>query len=74
MNLIPKVKVTYQGKTLSLRFYNEHPEIQHMYPSKEMFVNKIYWPAFQKMRQTNINQIIEIAEHSVKINGVAMLV
>jgi hypothetical protein len=29
---LPTVKITYQEKPLSEKYYNEHPEIQQMYP------------------------------------------
>ena len=67
--LFPIVKITYKGKPLGQKEYDEHPEIHHMYPSKEAFMQKIYLPILQKALETNSEQFIEISEKSIKING-----
>ena len=66
---IPIVKVTYQGKVLTEKFYNQHPEIHHLYPTKEEFISKYYKPLFETLKKTNTEQILEISENSIKING-----
>jgi hypothetical protein len=70
MLTFPIVKITYQGKTLTEKYFNEHPEIQHMYPSKDVFMTKLYLPLLEKAKATNIEQILEVSENSIKINGV----
>ena len=60
-----------QGKPLSDKYYNEHPEIQQMYPTKEVFMTKLYLPLLHKVQETNTEQILEISENSIKINGVS---
>lgn len=69
-----KVHITYQGKPLTQRFYDQHPEIQKLYPSKEDFLNKLYIPLFQKAKETQSEQTLEISEHSIKINGEEVIV
>jgi hypothetical protein len=69
-----KVHVTYRGEPLTQKYFNEHPEIQKLYPSKEVFLNKLYIPLFQKAKETQSEQILEISEDSIKINGEKMLV
>ena len=64
-----KVIVTYKGERLTLRKYTETPEIQPLYPSKEDFINKIYAPLLNKARETNTNQVLQITEHVITING-----
>ena len=68
---LPTVIITYQGKPLSDKYYNEHPEIQPMYPTKEAFMTKFYLPVLQMVKETNTEQVLEISEHSIKINGVS---
>ena len=68
---LPTVKITYQGKPLSDKYYNAHPEIQKMYPTKEVFMAKLYLPLLHKVQETNTEQILEISENSIKINGVS---
>jgi hypothetical protein len=67
---LPTVKITYQGKPLSAKYYNEHPEIQHLYPNREVFMTKHYLPVLHKLQETNSEQLLEISENSIKINGV----
>ncbi len=69
-----KVQITYRGEPITQRFYNEHPEIQKLYPSKEVFLNKLYIPLFQKAKETQSEQTLEISEHSIKINGEEVVV
>jgi len=69
--LMPIVKVTYQGKPLSLKFYNEHPEIHQLYPTKQYFMKQLYLPLLECSRKTNTQQLLEISENAVIINGVA---
>ena len=64
-----KVHVTYRGKPLTQKYFNEHSELQKLYPSKEVFLNKLYIPLFQKAKETQSEQILEISEDSIKING-----
>ena len=71
MYLLPTVIITYQGKPLSDKYFNEHPEIHLMYPTKEEFMNKLYLPVLQKVQETNTEQVLEISENSIKINGVS---
>jgi len=42
-----------------------------MYPTKEVFVTKLYLPLLHKVQETNTEQILEISENSIKINGVS---
>ena len=68
---LPTVKITYQGKPLSDKYYNEHPEIHPLYPTKEAFMTKLYLPLLQMVKETNTEQILEISENSIKINGIS---
>ena len=68
--LFPIVKITYKGKHLSQKEYDEHPEIHHMYPSEEAFMQKLYLPLLQKTQETNSEQFLEVSENSIKINGI----
>jgi len=71
MYLLPTVIITYQGKPLTDKYYNEHPEIHLMFPTKEEFMTKLYLPVLQKVQETNTEQVLEISEKSIKINGVS---
>jgi len=71
MYLLPTVIITYQRKPLSDKYYNEHPEIHPMYPAKEEFMTNLYLPVLQKLQETNAEQVLEISENSIKINGVS---
>ena len=42
-----------------------------MYPTKEAFMTKFYLPVLQMVKETNTEQILEISENSIKINGVS---
>jgi hypothetical protein len=68
---LPTVKITYQGKPLSDKYYNEHPEIHQLYPTKEAFMTKLYLPVLHKVQETNTEQVLEISENSIKINGIS---
>jgi len=71
MYLLPTVIITYQEKPLSDKYYKEHPEIHQLYPTKEEFMTKLYLPVLQKVQETNTEQVLEISENSIKINGVS---
>jgi len=68
---LPTVIITYQGKPLSDKYYNEHPEIHPLYPTKEAFMTKLYLPVLQMVQETNTEQVLEISENSIKINGIS---
>jgi hypothetical protein len=68
---LPTVKITYQGKPLSDKYYNEHPEIHPLYPTKEAVMTKLYLPVLQMVQETNTEQVLEISENSIKINGIS---
>lgn len=70
MYQLPTVKITYQGKPLSEKYFSEHPEIQHLYPSKEVFMNQLYIPLLQAAQESGTEQILEISEKGIIINGV----
>lgn len=73
MERVPTVKVTYEGKPLTERYFREHPEIHHLYPTREVFMTRIYLPLLQEMRETNVDHFVEISENKIKINGVEPL-
>ena len=66
------IKVYYQGQILTDRFYNEHPEIHSLYPSKEKFMEEIYLPLLKKAHETGQEQTVDISEKGIIINGVLM--
>jgi hypothetical protein len=66
----PTVKITYKGKPLGKKEYDELPEIHHLYPSSEVFMQKLYLPLLQKAQKNNVEQLLEVSEDSIKINGV----
>jgi len=70
MYQLPTVKITYQGKPLSEKYFSEHPEIQPLYPSKEVFMNQLYIPLLQAAQESGTEQILEISEKGIIINGV----
>lgn len=70
MERLPTVKVTYGGKPLTERYFREHPEIHHLYPTRETFMARIYLPILQKMQETKEDQVLEISENKIKFNGV----
>jgi hypothetical protein len=41
-----------------------------MYPTKEEFMTKLYLPVLHKVQETNSEQVLEISEYAIKINGV----
>ena len=69
----PIVKVTYKGKPLGKKEFEEHPEIHALYPSKEVFMQKLYLPLLQRAQETNTEQFLEVSENSIKINGVPFI-
>lgn len=64
------IKITYQGAPLTEKFYNNHPEIHGLYPSKEKFMNEIYLPLLKKSTNDNTHFNIEISEHGVEIKKI----
>jgi hypothetical protein len=70
MYQLPTVQVTYKGKPLSEKYFSEHPEIQLLYPSKEVFMSQLYIPLLQAAQESGKEQILEISENTIKINGV----
>ena len=70
MYTYPTVRITYKGNPLTRRQYDENPEIHHLYPSRETFMQILYLPLLQKARDTNTEQLLEVSENSIKINGV----
>ena len=69
----PVITITFEGKPLSEKFYEEHPEIHHLYPSKEEFMTTLYLPLLQRMQENGEQQVLEISENSIKINGVEQI-
>lgn len=70
---IVEVKVTYKGKDLNKKYLDKHLDLQHLYPSQELFMNTLYLPLFQIAKETYNFQSLEISEVGVKINGIAQL-
>jgi hypothetical protein len=68
-NKIPRVKITFQGETLTERYFNENPEIQALYPSKEKFMSALYLPLLEQQQRTDEILTLEISEHGIEING-----
>jgi hypothetical protein len=66
---LPIVKITFNGQPLSKKVYDERPEIHHLYPTKEVFMERLYLPLLKKAQESNTEQLLEISEHSIKING-----
>ena len=66
----PIVKITFNGQPLSKKEYDERPEIHRLYPTKEVFMERLYLPLLKKAQESNTEQLLEISEHSIKINGV----
>lgn len=66
---LPKVSVTFQNKPLSQRYFDQHPEIHHLYPSRAVFKDKIYGPSLEKAMNLGLDQVIEISEGVVRVNG-----
>jgi hypothetical protein len=60
-----KIKITYQGAPLTEKYFNEHPEIHGLYPSKEKFMNEIYLPLIKKAEELNTEYIVEISESGI---------
>jgi hypothetical protein len=70
MYSLPTVKITFQGNPITLKYFNEHPEIQHMYPTKEQFMTLLYIPLLHKMQQMGTTELLEISENAIQINGI----
>jgi hypothetical protein len=68
---IVTVSVLYKGKPLGDKFFNEHPEIQNLYPSKEDFYNLHYLPLLQEARLSGTNVLLVISENSITVNGLS---
>ena len=64
------VEFFYNGKLLSQQYYNEHIEIQHLYPSHYDFLHVLYLPLIQKAQDTNSIQHLVLSENKIMINGV----
>ncbi|QGW27726.1 hypothetical protein [Phnomibacter ginsenosidimutans] len=60
---------TYQGVPLTKAYYDNHPEIHHLYPSPQVFLTQLYKPLLEKVSTTNQPQLLEISENRVTING-----
>jgi hypothetical protein len=66
---IPKVTVTYKGQALTYQFFDEHPEIHHMYPSRKNFISHLYKLLLDKAQISSEKQVIEISENLILVNG-----
>lgn len=66
-----KVSVTYLGKPLSKKNYDEHPEIHHLYPTKQAF-NILYRSLINEIFDKGFELVLEITENSIKVNGEAI--
>ena len=63
------VKITYLNKPLSKKFFEEHKEIHHLYPTQEAFMQELYLPLLKKAQETMTIQVLEVSENTIKING-----
>ena len=63
------VVTTYQGVPLTKAYYDNHPEIHHLYPSPQVFLTQLYLPLLEKVTSTHEPQLLEISENRVAING-----
>ena len=63
------VVTTYQGVPLTKAYYDNHPEIHHLYPSPQVFLTQLYVPLLEKVSATQQPQLLEISENRVAING-----
>ena len=70
MQNLVKIVVTYQSKILTEKFFQEHPEIHALYPSKEKFIHEIYLPLLKKAEETQTVYQVEISENGIAFNGV----
>lgn len=71
-NELVKVIVTYKGEPLSKQYFEDHSEIQQMYPSMETYQQKLYSPLVEQAQRTGEQQTLEISETEVKMNGVVV--
>ena len=62
------VRIIYKGKRLSKKFYDEHEEIHKLYPSQKTF-NELYRSLINDIQRGGTNQLLEISENSIKVNG-----
>ena len=69
-NKIPLVKITFQGEPLTERYFNEHPDVHALYPSKEKFMSALYLPLWEQQQRTDEVLTLEISEYGIKINGI----
>jgi hypothetical protein len=70
MHSLLNIKIIYQGQILTERYFNEHPEIHSLYPSKTKFMEEVYLPLLKTAQETGQKQDIEISENGMLINGV----
>ena len=63
------VVTTYQGVPLTKAYYDNHPEIHHLYPSPQVFLTQLYVPLLEKVSTTQQPQLLEMSEKRVTING-----
>lgn len=73
-NQLVNVIVTYKGSPLSKQYFEDHPEIQPLYPSMETNQQKLYVPLVEQAQRTGEQQTLEISETEVKVNGVVVAV
>ncbi len=71
MYSLPTVKIKYKGADLKEKYFVEHPEIHHLYPTRKVFMDILFLPLLQKVKETHTEQVLEISENSIKINGVS---
>lgn len=67
MYTLPIVKVTYKGKALSQKEFDQQPEIHHLYPSKEDFMQKHFLPLLEEVRKTGKQKVLHISEEGFRI-------
>jgi hypothetical protein len=70
MHRLLKINTTYQGAPLTEKFFNEHPEIHELFPSKDKFMNEIYLPLLKKAEESKTEYVVEISEAGISINGI----
>jgi hypothetical protein len=70
MHHLLKINTTYQGAPLTEKFFNEHPEIHELFPSKDKFMNEIYLPLLKKAEESKTEYVVEISEAGISINGI----
>jgi hypothetical protein len=65
---LPIVTVTYRGEPLTEQLYREHPEIHHLYPTREAFMQEHYLPLVERVRRTGVMHELVIDEDGVRVN------